>query len=47
MDFTQKKRCMEAGIEAAKKAMPEIKKRLEAFNKPVSAGATPISGTAN
>ena len=47
MDFMQKKRCMEAGIEAAKKAMPEIKKRLEAFNKPVSAGATPISGTAN
>ncbi len=47
MDFTQKKRCMEAGIEAAKKAMPEIKKLLEAFNKPVSAGITPISGAGN
>jgi NTE family protein len=35
MDFTQKKRCMQAGIDAARKAMPEIKKRLEAFNTPV------------
>jgi NTE family protein len=47
MDFTQKKRCMQAGIDAAKKAIPEIKKRLETFNMPVNASATPISGTAN
>jgi len=44
MDFTQKKRCMEAGIEAARKAIPEIKKRLEEFDKPVSAGASILSG---
>jgi NTE family protein len=47
MDFTQKKRCMEAGIEASKKAMPEIKKRLEAFNRPVGAGAAAIGETGN
>jgi len=47
MDFTQKKRCMQAGIDAAQKAMPEIKKLLEAFNTPVNASAKPISGTAN
>lgn len=29
LDFTQKKRCMQAGIEAAQKAMPEIKKKIE------------------
>jgi|WetSurMetagenome_2_1015567.scaffolds.fasta_scaffold38842_2 NTE family protein len=44
MDFTQKKRCMQAGIDAAQKAIPEIKKRLEAFNTPVNVGAAPISG---
>jgi NTE family protein len=32
-DFTQKKRCMEAGIEAAQKAMPEIKKKIEEWQK--------------
>jgi len=37
MDFTQKKRCMEAGIAAAQKALPEIKRRLEAFNTPINA----------
>jgi len=47
MDFTQKKRCMQAGIDAAKKAIPEIKKRLEAFNTPVGAGEKPIGGTAD
>jgi NTE family protein len=47
MDFTQKKRCMEAGIAAAQKAMPEIKKHLEAFNVPVSGEAGPVSGTAD
>ncbi len=29
LDFTQKKRCMQAGIDAAEKAMPQIRKRLE------------------
>ena len=29
LDFTQKKRCMQAGIDAAQKAMPEIKKKIE------------------
>ena len=29
LDFTQKKRCMQAGIEATQKAMPEIKKKIE------------------
>lgn len=28
LDFTQKKRCMQAGIEAAQKAMPEIKEKI-------------------
>ncbi|MBN1906467.1 MAG: patatin-like phospholipase family protein [Deltaproteobacteria bacterium] len=41
MDFTQKKRCMQAGIDATRKAMPEIKKRLEAFNRPVRADEIP------
>jgi NTE family protein len=46
MDFTQKKRCMQAGIYAAQKAIPEIKKRLEAFNLPVNAGEIAVSGNA-
>jgi NTE family protein len=46
MDFTQKKRCMQAGIDAAQKAIPEIKKRLEAFNIPVNAEAIAGSGNA-
>lgn len=29
LDFTQKKRCMQAGIDAAQKAMPLIRKKLE------------------
>jgi len=29
LDFTQKKRCMLAGIDAAQKAIPEIKKKIE------------------
>jgi NTE family protein len=44
MDFTQKKRCMQAGIDAAQKAIPEIKKRLEAFNLPVNVGTASIGG---
>lgn len=33
LDFTQKKKCMQAGIEAAQKAMPEIKKKIEEWEK--------------
>jgi NTE family protein len=33
LDFTQKKRCMEAGIEAARKAMPDIRKAIEEWGK--------------
>ncbi len=33
LDFTQKKRCMQAGIDAAQKAMPEIKKKIEEWEK--------------
>jgi NTE family protein len=32
-DFTQKKRCMQAGIEAAQKVVPEIKKKIEEWGK--------------
>jgi NTE family protein len=32
-DFTRKKHCMEAGIEAARKAMPEIRERIEAWER--------------
>ena len=28
LDFGQKKRCMQAGIEATQKAMPDIKKKI-------------------
>jgi NTE family protein len=47
MDFTQKKRCMQAGISAAQKAIPDIKKRLDAFNIPVNAGEGSFGGTSN
>ncbi len=33
LDFTQKKRCMQAGIEAAQKAMPEIRKKIAEWEK--------------
>jgi len=33
LDFTQKKRCMQAGIEAAQKSMPEIRKAIEEWGK--------------
>jgi NTE family protein len=33
LDFTQKKRCMQAGIEAAQKVVPEIKKKIEEWEK--------------
>jgi NTE family protein len=33
LDFTQKKRCMQAGIEATQKAMPEIRKKIEEWEK--------------
>jgi NTE family protein len=31
LDFSQKKRCMQAGIDATQKAMPEIRKKIEAW----------------
>ena len=31
LDFTQKKRCMQAGIEATRRAVPEIRKVIEAW----------------
>lgn len=33
MDFTQKKRCMQAGIDATQKAMPEIRKKIEEWGR--------------
>jgi NTE family protein len=33
LDFTQKKRCMQAGIEAAQRAVPEIRKKIEEWEK--------------
>ena len=33
LDFSQKKRCMLAGIEAAQKAMPDIKKKIAQWDK--------------
>jgi len=33
LDFTQKKRCMQAGIEAAQKAVPDIRKTIEVWEK--------------
>jgi len=33
LDFTQKKRCMQAGIEATQKAMPELRKKIEEWGK--------------
>jgi NTE family protein len=33
LDFTQKKRCMQAGIEATRRAMPEIREAMEEWGK--------------
>jgi NTE family protein len=33
LDFSQKKQCMQAGIDAAQKAMPEIKAKIEEWEK--------------
>jgi NTE family protein len=33
LDFTQKKQCMQAGIAAAQRAMPEIRKKIEEWEK--------------
>jgi len=33
LDFSQKKRCMQAGIEATKKVMPEIREAIEAWGR--------------
>ncbi len=37
LDFTQKKRCMQAGIEAAQKALPDIRKKIEEWGKKIPA----------
>ncbi len=37
LDFTQKKQLMQAGIEAAQKAMPEIREKIEAWGKKIPA----------
>jgi NTE family protein len=36
-DFTRKKQCMQAGIEAAQKALPEIRRRLETWGRTAAA----------
>ncbi len=45
MDFSQKKRCMQAGIEAARKAVPDIRKVIDAWvakrTAPTAAAAPP------
>jgi NTE family protein len=33
LDFTQKKRCMQAGIEAAQKAIPDIRRKIEEWER--------------
>lgn len=33
LDFTQKKRCMQAGVDAAEKAMPEIRQKIEEWGR--------------
>ncbi|OGW39598.1 MAG: patatin [Nitrospirae bacterium GWD2_57_9] len=37
LDFTQKKRCMQAGIEATQRAMPEIRKKIEEWGRKIEA----------
>ncbi len=38
LDFTQKKRCMQAGMDAAQKAIPEIRKKIEEWGRKKQAG---------
>ncbi len=38
LDFTQKKRCMQAGIEAAQRAVPEIREKIDAWEKRKTSG---------
>ncbi len=40
-DFTRKKQCMEAGIEAARKAVPDIRRTIEEWGKKRSDGLKP------
>lgn len=42
LDFTQKKRCMQAGIEATKQAMPAIRKAIDAWVAARSRPAAPV-----
>jgi NTE family protein len=37
LDFTQKRQCMQAGIDAAQKAMPDIRKKIEDWGKKMPA----------
>ncbi len=41
LDFTQKKRCMQAGIDAARAAVPRIRKAIEAWKAKKAAQAPP------
>jgi NTE family protein len=38
LDFTQKKRCMQAGFDAAQQAMPEIRRKIEEWRQKKLAG---------
>jgi len=42
LDFTQKKRCMQAGIDATKQAMPTILKVIDAWVAANSRPAAPL-----
>lgn len=44
-DFTRKKQCMQAGIEAARKAMPKIKQLIEEWGRKDAVPANPVSGS--
>jgi NTE family protein len=41
LDFTQKKRCMQAGMEAARRAMPKIREAIDAWKARKAAEAKP------
>jgi NTE family protein len=43
LDFTQKKRCMQAGIEATRKAMPAIRKAIENWTAKKAAESRPVA----
>ena len=43
-DFTRKKQCMQAGIEAAQKAMPQIKQLIEQWGRKSEVATPPVPG---